>query len=69
MLDPASDLTADGFRTRHIGPDSDVITRMLQVGLLRQVRRIDGVRSDRKLICFCPAPEAFDTTNREEINA
>ncbi len=37
------------------------------------VRRIDGVRGDRNLICSCPAPEAFDTTdtttNSEEINA
>ena len=39
------------------------------------VRRIDGVRGDRNLICSCPAPEAFDTTtstttaSREEINA
>ena len=33
------------------------------------VRRIDGVRGDRNLICSCPAPEAFDTTTREEIHA
>ena len=34
------------------------------------VRRIDGVRGDRNLICSCPAPEAFDTTTtHEEINA
>jgi glycine dehydrogenase len=25
------------------------------------VRRIDGVRGDRNLICSCPAPEAFET--------
>ena len=33
------------------------------------VRRIDGVRGDRNLICSCPAPEAFDTTTTEEIHA
>ena len=35
------------------------------------VRRIDGVRGDRNLICSCPAPEAFDTTvaERAEVTA
>ena len=33
------------------------------------VRRIDGVRGDRNLICSSPAPDAFDTTTTEEIHA
>ena len=35
------------------------------------VRRIDGVRGDRNLICSCPPPEAFDITvaERAEITA
>ena len=35
------------------------------------VRRIDGVRGDRNLICSCPPPEAFDTTvtERAEVTA